>query len=76
MWIFTNGLNSGAANLIGNAIKNEIFKMKIKKKLDKQYLTNLIGVMREEDLIYGESLGANNMVIAIPNIQNFRRFQF
>ncbi len=73
MWIFTNGLNSGAANLIGNALKNEKFNMKIKKTLYKQNLTNLIGVMREEDLRYGELLGANNMVIVI---QNFRRFQF
>lgn len=63
MWIFTNGINSGTANLIGNAIKNETFKMKIKRTLNKQNLTNLIGVMREEDLTYGQVLGANNEVI-------------
>jgi len=62
MWIFTNAINSGAAKLIGNAIKNETFKMKIKRTLDKQNLTNLIGVIREEDLKYGELLGANDKV--------------
>jgi hypothetical protein len=54
MWIFTHGVNSGVANLIGNAVKNETNKMRIKRTLKSHHLMNLIGVVTEEDLRYGQ----------------------
>ncbi|XP_054160848.1 transient receptor potential cation channel subfamily M member-like 2 [Oppia nitens] len=60
MWIFTNGIDSGVANLVGNAVKNEINRMRIMKTLKNHNLTNLIGIVAEEDLRYGALLAINN----------------
>lgn len=55
MWILTNGMNTGVANLIGNAVKSETNRMRIKRTLKNRNLTNLIGIVTEDDLRYGDS---------------------
>ena len=62
MWIFTNGVNSGVANLIGNAVKNETLKMRIKRSLKSRNLTNLIGVVTEDAVRYGELIAVSDKV--------------
>jgi hypothetical protein len=62
MWIFTNGLNNGIAYTVGNAFRNEIIKLKSKRKLNNQNLTHLIGIIREDQLIYSQRLETHDNV--------------
>jgi len=64
MWIFTNGINLGASRLIGDAVDNEIKETKAYRSNKPQSNTqlNVVGIMREDHLRYGENIGADGLV--------------
>jgi hypothetical protein len=61
MWIFTNGIDIGATKFIGDCIKKDINQMKNSNHND-EHFTCLFGVMREDQLRYGEYIGADGNV--------------
>jgi hypothetical protein len=64
MWIFTNGINLGASRIIGDAVDTEIKETKAYRSNNSQSNTqlNVVGIMREDHLRYGESIGADGLV--------------
>lgn len=62
MWILTNGVNTGVADLIGNSVESETYRRRIKRTLKRRNLTNLIGIVTEDDLRYGEIITDINKV--------------
>jgi len=69
MWIFTNGINIGASRLIGDAVDNEIKETKAyRSKSQSNTNMNVVGIMREDHLRYGENIGADGQVINFQKI--------
>lgn len=58
MWVFTNGINTGASKLIGDAVCNEIKESKAYKSQSNINL-NCVGIMREDHLRYGKNIGGD-----------------
>ncbi|CAG2103874.1 unnamed protein product [Medioppia subpectinata] len=72
MWIFTNGVNMGAARLIGDAVEQAIKESKAYRSSSSAANTtghipdvNVVGIMREDHLRYGENIDGETV-----NLQN------
>ena len=73
MWIFTNGINIGASRLIGDAVNNEIKETKAYRSNTAQTTNlNVVGIMREDHLRYGESIESVIKPIYSTNFTKFR----
>lgn len=66
MWIFTNGVNEGCSRLVGDAVYEEIRKSQAfrgtKSDAKSDVKLNVVGVVREDHLRYGENLGLDGKV--------------
>ncbi|CAG2120476.1 unnamed protein product, partial [Medioppia subpectinata] len=72
MWIFTNGVNMGAARLIGDAVEQAVKESKAYRSSSSAANTtghtprvNVVGIMREDHLRYGENIDGETV-----NLQN------
>lgn len=69
MWIFTNGANIGVSKLIGDAVYNEKREYQsfhnYSGNLSNAPQLNFIGVIREDMLKYGDTLGSEKVNLKI-----------